>query len=502
MTAPPISAPLTRRDVVTMSALALITALIGVLVQRSFHPGLPVGMDIDLWSFGALNLHAGNPARVPPAYPGLAAVLMGLTGCDHLRATTAVSAGAMAAVPPLAWLLARRLGATPLTSWLAAGIPLLTPSLVFWGHQVTPDPLTAAGFLVLALAAARATAQPSVGNLALLYAATAWLYLTREHGLVAAVLVANLVAVLPGSGRARVLRVAGLLLVLWLVPLLAFHTPSLPTDLPWWRRVNLVIDDRFASEPSWTRNRGAEDLADNPFSLASFAIRNAPFAWLWIALAGLGALRLGARGHAVLLVAVAPVLPALLIFSQPRHVLVAVPVATAVMAAAVARFEKPRRWLVLALAVTSTLGAWHDWSNASRRQRALTLEAIPLAELGRAICDIAPPEATWTGELRSFTFCPLPHNPDHTVLSNVHWHSLFASPTEPGAPWELLDLGLADTYIYMVRFTGDERPCAGSLPAPGSPWQAMDMSPPELIPPCDAPAPRSRRQRPPRRGGI
>jgi hypothetical protein len=501
MAAPSTPPPLRTLDALGMAGLALLTVLLGALIQRAFHPGLPVGMDLDLWSFGSLELGLGHPARVPPGYPALAALLSGLTGCDALRATTAVSAAALAAVPPLAWLLARRLGAGPGTAWLAAALPLLSPSLLFWGHQTTPDPLAAASFLLLALTAGRAANRPSAGNIALLFAATGWLYMLREHGLVVAVLVAILVAALPGSGRVRALRVAILLLLLWLLPVLAFHTPSLPTELPWWRRIGLVVEDLFASEPSWMGKRMAAGLEAHPIAIAGFALKNAPFAWAWLALAGLGALRLGPAARATLLVAVVPAMPALCFYSQPRHVLVVLPVAAALIAAAAARLG-PRRWAAIgALAAAAALGAWHDWDSAVHRIQALTRDARHQQTLGRAICAHATPASMWNGELRSFTFCPLPHNPVEGPAHQAHWNTLWAASEDPGEPWERVELGLPGVPIYQIRVQGEARPCADSRPAPGTAYLSMEILPPTLVPPCEHPPPKLRRRPPPRPGG-
>lgn len=123
-----------------MALLAVGTALLGVLLQRTWHPGIPFGIDMDLWSFSAIDHAAGHRLLVPPAYPTLTALLAQITGVGPLRAATAISAGAMAAVPPLAWLLARRLGAGFSASLVAALAPLLTPGLLLEGHQVTPTP--------------------------------------------------------------------------------------------------------------------------------------------------------------------------------------------------------------------------------------------------------------------------------------------------------------------------------------------------------------------------
>jgi hypothetical protein len=352
--------------------------------------------------------------------------------------------------------------------------------------------MAAASFLALALATTRATLRPTAGNMALLFTATVWLYVVREHGLVAAVLVLNLVAVLPGSTRARVLRVLGLLLLLGLAPLLDLHPPTLPTELPWWPRVDLVVDDVFSPEPQWADNAVAHGLANSHLALAVYSLGNAPFAWLWVGLACLGATRLTAPGRAALLVAVLPAAPALFIFSQPRHVLVVVPVAAALVAAAVER--SGLRWrvpLLVAASLAAAAGTWQDWGKAQARVHALAKGATRLTELGQAICDLGLQGATWAGEMRAFTFCPMPHNHVTVEPTAALWNTIWATETDPGSPWEQVDLGLEHIPIWMLEIEGDTRPCSGSSPAPGSPYISLDGSPPELEPPCDEALPRA-----------
>ncbi|MFH1467102.1 MAG: glycosyltransferase family 39 protein [Pseudomonadota bacterium] len=480
-------------DALAMALLALATALVGVLLQRHVHPGIPFGIDMDLWSFSAIDLRAGHPSLVPPGYPALTALFSQLTGAGPLAAATAVSAGAMAAVPPLTWLLARRLGAGMPAAGVAALAPLLTPGLILEGHQVTPDPLTAVCLLLLALAAARLIAHPGWRAHAALLAAVAVTCVVREHGQVAAVLAIAVLLATPGLPRRRLLGAALVIAAVALAPVLVGRHPAMPWATPWWGRTALVFSDAVSDHPSWQAKPGQAGIADTRLSLLLHALGGAPFGWAWLGLGVLGALLRPRQARAALTVGALPALPALLVYSQPRHVLVVVPVAAAVAMAATRRFTGGARGLLLAGALgMSVSGACYAWGPLTHLLEGQVAETRKLRGLGAAICALPEEGLCWAGDLRAFTFCPLPaFDTDNSPAPGL-WKALFAGRAPPSADFERLDLpDDAGFVLYRLRAEGGERPCAASRPGPSAPLLVTSPTSFVLDPPCDVPPPKA-----------
>jgi len=476
-----------------MSLLALGTAVIGVLLQRRWHPGIPFGIDMDLWSFSAIDLAAGHGSHVPPAYPALTALLVHGSRIGPLQAATAVSAGAMAAVPPLAWLLARRLGAGLPASAVAALAPLLTPGLVLEGHQVTPDPLTAASLLLLALAAAHIAAHPGWKAHAALLLALAWACLVREHGQIAAVLAIALLLSLPGPLRRRLLGVALVLAAVGLAPLLVGRHPAMPWATPWWGRTALVLTDAVSDHPSWQAKPGQADLADTHLALLLHALGGAPFSWAWLGLGAVAALLLPRQARAALAVGALPALPALLVYSQPRHVHVVVPVAAAVAMAGTRRFAGLARGLVLLGTLGASLaGAAWGWSPQTRLLEGQVQETRLLQELGATLCALPEEGLCWAGDFRAFTFCPLPSFDTDNSPAPALWKAIFAGRNPPSADFERLDIpDDAGFVLFRLRAEGPERPCATSHPGPDAPVLVTRPASLVLDPPCDTLPPKA-----------
>jgi len=479
-------------DPVVAGLLAALTALVGVLLQRAQHPGLPFGVDMDLWSFTALDMGLGLGSTLPPAYPGLTALLARVTGAGTLDAATGVSAGAMAAVPALGWLLARKLGAGRPAALIAAFVPLATPGLLFEGHQITPDPLTAAVLLLLALAAATWAGRPAPLALGTLLLAVAALYVTREHGLVAAPLAVAVILLAPAPLWLRVLGAAGVGAAIWLAPSLCLHPPALPWHSTWWSRAALVANDALSDDPSW-RAKPAQALVENTrLSLMGHALEGAPFGWAWLLLGLGGAALLPLPARAALAVGALPALPALFIFSQPRHVLVVVPVAAAVALAASRRLAGGARWILLAGAAAFGLaGAARTWDHTAWLMEGQVGETVQLRALGRAICALPEQGLIWSGDMRAFTFCPLPRFENSGRGDAALWKVLYAGDASPGEDFVRLDLPRGTGFeIHRLGWTSPgERPCLASKPAAGAPHIFSVARAMRLEPGCDRPPP-------------
>ncbi|MFH1465684.1 MAG: hypothetical protein ABIO70_14960 [Pseudomonadota bacterium] len=487
-------------EVVAPLALALLAAGIGELIRARIHPGLPIGNDMDLWSLGAEQLHRGYAGMVQPGYPALASLLMFLPGVDHVDATSALSAVGMALLPAATWGLARRMGAGRWASAWAGLLVIATPRLLIRGQQITPDPLAALGLLGVAWAAARLDGKHRERDVALLVVATAALFAAREHGLICAGVVALLLMALPGSVDVRFLRVGGLLMGMLLLPAMLGNDYDFRAP-PWWGRFEMVFRDFFASTPSWASKAGAHGPSNSRLGLAMHAIGGAPWAWVWVGLGLAGAWI--ARGRRVAWVALVPVLPALVVFSQPRHVLVAVPVAGALIAAGSARLSGRLRAGALAvLTLLAAGGLCGDLPAAQMHLRDLVTEATELQRVGEDLCALSGGDGLAAGEMRDFTFCPMGWYDLGVPSGSALWKVFLMAERSPGDAWERVELPQAHRGVFRLASLTPERPCATSRVPDGISILPQGQDNPQLVPPCTAPLPagaeRERRGPPPR----
>jgi hypothetical protein len=447
---------------------------------------------MDLWSFTALDMRSGIAATLPPAYPGLTALLSALTGAEVLDAATAVSAGAMSAVPALTWLLARRLGARWAAALVAALVPLLTPALLIEGHQITPDPLTAVTLLLLALAGATWAERPALPTLGALLFAVAVAYVVREHGLVAAPLAALAILATPAPAWLRLCGALAVGAAIWVAPALCLHPPVVPWHSTWWARATLVLSDALSDDPSWKTKPAQAAVENTRLALMAHALRGAPYGWAWLLLGLCGAALLPRPARAALAVGALPALPALFIYSQPRHVLVVVPVAAAVAMAGSRRFGGlARRALLVELALFALVGGAHSWGAVAHLLEGQVGETRRLRTFGEAICAQPEQGLIWTGDMRAFTFCPLPRFENTGQADPALWKTLYAGPESPGDDFVRLDLPSGTTFeVYRLGWSvPDERPCLASRPQAGAPYLFSRARPLRLDPPCDRQAP-------------
>lgn len=434
-------------------------------------PG-PAGSDPDLWVFSALNLSVGGAPQLPPGFPSLIRLGVAL-GLPPFDAAWWAAHAATPLVPALTWALARQLGARPGAALIAGLLPLLTASVLAFDAQVMPETWAASWFLACALAGVAFLGRPTAGGLAAVALLGAGAPLWREHGIAIALGLAGLVAVAPGRPGQRVLRAAGVLVGVGLLPVAFGGAAAAPWAQPWLARFGTMglPNDVGAAipHPTWM---------DRP----AWALSLGGDAYLW-AFLGLAACVRRDRRLLVPALVLAPGLGGLLVWSQPRHVAVVLPVAFAAWAA---REGRGWRWLG---GVVGAIALARSPFHLGR----LVVERDHLEELrrfGEALCARVEPGDLAYGEPAAFLFCPLPrHEVDGSGADWKTW-AVDHAPRGPGA-WTQVDLGVGvyDVWRLAPRLTGDRRPCAASRADADTPYLASPPRSAVLVPPCDVPLP-------------
>lgn len=359
----------------TDGRLTAFLAVLGLLAITWLRAGLdayatPLGSDPNLWCSTVLSLERGIVPMFPPLFPLLASVVDKLAGVDAVEAALLVSAAAYVLLPPATYRTARFLGASP--PWaLGAGLLVFAwPNLAVMGLQFQPDALTALVVTAAPVVFGRWLERPTGGRLAALAAFATVAHWTREHGLILAALAVAAAAVPAGSWKRRLGRMAAVLAVLVLAPLLLGHPPALPWRVTWMHRLKQATSFREnvpgasnyqVIETAITRYEQTGNRLVLAVAHARFSLGNVPWGWAAVGLGWLGTLLLrGPRRLAMLSALVLP-LPAFVILTQPRHVEVAVPAALAAAVAGASRL-RPRSW-ILALGVLAFVAshAAHRW---------------------------------------------------------------------------------------------------------------------------------------------
>lgn len=261
--------------------LVILAAGAVLALRRSIGVTQPIGLDIELWSFAALDLRSGNPSYMEPGYPALVALYGVWTGITNLDAAAQVALLASVVLPGGVFLVGRELGAPRWAALVAAALAMGQPRVLSLGQQVSPDSVTAVLLCALGFTVARWAARPSAGRLALLLLVVAATTLVRHHGLVAAGLLSLLFLATPAPWPGRGGRVLLVVAVVILAPLLAGQTPGLPTGVAWAGRLQVVVDDAFSARPSWSRKI---DMGTDPLSIFLHSVGNTPVGWAWVAL--------------------------------------------------------------------------------------------------------------------------------------------------------------------------------------------------------------------------
>ena len=491
------------RDALTAAALFLAGLALAVGWRMGHGLWGALGTDAVLWGMTAEDLRVGATPLVPPGYPAVLAAL-GTLGVPAITAGWWVSSAATALLGPATLLAARRAGASPTAAALAGLGALAVPDVFAWSQQLQPDAMAALAAVILALLLVRVD-RPGDALAAGIFAGA--LPLLREHGVALAALTAAAVAL---RGRRGLVPLAALLLTWWLAPLLLGLSPGRhPLDVPWGDRAGGALAALFTDDPAalgFLRElpapRRAEyvDLVQSGDRLGQVgwhAARSLRAAWdLWLVLGIGGALALTSRRATAVRLAL-PLLaavPALLIWSQRRHVALLLPVALATAAAASAG---RRRSLLILLPLLAAAPGWStDWRDLGPRQRSERHRAESLAAVGDWLCTHTPPGSLLGGIYQDVgLYCPLPrHDPDG---SPADWNTFLVADGPPRLPpgsadrWQIVARPAAGFAIHRLDPDREPRPCAGAHPAPDTPHLAVDRAHATLVgcePGPDAPA--------------
>lgn len=478
------------------AALLIWAGLIGLLLLARQHLGLwgAAGTDAAIWGLTALDVGVGAPAHAPPAYPPL--VLLGQSlGLSLVTAGRGAALLAAAATPAaVLWVSLQAGAARPAAATAASGAAAM-PDLFTWANQVQPDSAIALAAVLLGgllfQAVATEDRRATLGAAAL----AGLLPLLREHGLPLLGVTGLVLAATPRGRRALPLMLA----IWWLGPLLIGQSPGVhPLDVPWAERPGGALGALLGGGPEaapYARTmplgprRVYYDLMarhDLPGLLYFHFARAWNHSWDGVAL-GAGALILALSARKRPLVALAlPLLsaaPALLVWSQRRHVLVLAPLALAVIAAA----RPEGRWtgrlripLTLALALAATWAWVPAWPSAGPALQTEVPRARAFADVGSWLAVNAPPGSLLGGVFQDVgLYAPMPrHDPDGSAAD---WSTFVVSDRPADEPrWTRVYAGSGGLAVYRLDPTANPRPCAGARPAPGTPHLAVAAAHAEL----------------------
>lgn len=503
--------PSWRGDRAGYAAMGVLGLLVPCFMQFGIDFPAPPGSDPGLWELSAMNITVGAPSAVAPLYPALVAGVVSAFHLHVVHASQVVTALAFFTLVPLSYRLARGLGARPCWAVLGALLVYLHPRVAPLSLKCQADALTALVFTAGALATLAVFRRPSFGNGLALAAVTACSFYVREQGLTVTVPLLLVAAAAPGAIRMRAGRVLGGCALLILLPLAWGASLELPWQHPWFaHRVGEAVTDAHAGIPTYI------DAVDETFKQAYLAAERSGnrlirtwlvftrsldrngYCWVWVAVGFLSLVRLrGARLLAPLPILL-PGLSALVIFAEPRHVAVLLPVAGAAWAAAATGLG---RWLwraaalgagLLALGVgllERDLAVGETWGQSVQR--------ASFKKFGEELCSHLEPGAIVAGggAPRRLAWCPLVRQVRPVFDSPLEWKLVWMGdmPRRMGRwsefeerGWARLKLRHSREPVYRLKpeLTGEERPCYHSLPTGtlaylGDPAdQEMELEPP------------------------
>lgn len=490
-----------RADLAIAAALLLFGAALVPILRMLLGLTHPAGGDTDLWGLYALNTPLGTPSAVPPAFPALVYGIHAVAGLLPVPAAGLAAALGAALVPPVAYLLARALGARRPLAASAAVLAMTMPHASAVTLQAQPDTWVMLLLLGGALAVLAVDRWPGILGSSLLVVVAGTAPLWRSHGLVLAAVLLCLAVLLRGRLPWRAARVVGIAAVLLLAPAVLGQRVALPWEQPWFARVsNAGTELTTGGVPSHAvRLQASEEEKERlagyyhdgaRFRLVLYhagrALGRAPVAWAFVA-AGLALYLVRGRGARRLaaVAGLAPVLPALVVWSDPRHVAVALPVSLAACAAGLHGLSPRRRWAGLALAAALWSGSHWAWPGVAGEIRTQAAGNAALEEIGTDLCALASPGDLAAGDLKAFLYCPLPLAPlgDPAADWRIWWVTR-APPIAEG--WVRVPTRSPRLYVhrYHAEIAGSERPCQDSVPPVGSPYIALQPISVTLDPPC------------------
>lgn len=479
---------------------------------------LALGSDPALWGLTAENLRTGVESTLPPLYPWLVAWNKVRQGIDLVPAALGVSGFAQGLILPTGYAVARWVGVDRgLAALMALGL-MTVPELVFFGLQLQPDALAVLMLLVSVPVSAWFLASPTLARAAWLSTYGAFCFLIREHGLVLSFFFGLLCLGAAGSLKTRFLRGAMVFVAVSLAPMAGRSAPAPPWAGPWMGRItmatrgseNIPIPQNASQDKvdAAMAHRAAHDN-DDKLAIARIHAENAfilaPAPWAWVGLALLLLPAVPKRWRLPLLLPMATTLPTLPILSQPRHVIVAVPVALMTVALALSdpealwRRGRYGRFLAsgVALAGVGLLywGVVRIWEGSAFYYQRGVEKALKDREFGRRICEMASEGDVYAGDTRDFmVYCPMPH---HTVVpwsfQTADWRAWLFETRQPsntswqavGQPYTHPNSGeLIYAFRYQPWVQGEQRPCQDSRPVRGTPYLSFPALPAEFDPPC------------------
>jgi len=481
--------PLDRR----MSAgLALLGLTLHVAVRLGAGLWGAMGTDAALWGLTAMDLRVGAPPLVPPGYPALVAIGTVL-GALPVSAGWCISLACAALLPAAGFLAARAGGAGHRPATVGAVAILALPDAGLWAQQLQPDALAALGLVGLAgtlIAAVRG--HPGGAWVAAVLAGL--LPLVREHGTPAAALAILVLLWLRAWGPA-----GAALAVWWLGPVIVGVLPgSHPGEVPWAGRSAGALAALTTTDPSdvpyvrelhrQARSRYIALVMDgDTFGRIRWHLsRSLGLAWdgwLLVLAAGIGAATARRRETLPVAALLLAALPALLIWSQRRHVLLLAPVAIVGMVV----FVRGRRSTIVLTALglgaaASWPGAWLDGVRGLQSER---FRARHHASTAGWLAAHAPPGSLLGGVHQDIgLYHPMPrHDPDGSAAD---WRTWFVGAGPPaGLPgWSRVHDAEGELDVWRRDPDRDPRPCADTRPEPDTPHLAVGLAHAE-IPGCN-----------------
>lgn len=463
------------------AALSLCTATGLVAVRWGAGLWGALGTDAPLWGLTTLDLCAGAPPLVPPLYPALVGALQ-LTGLTLVDAGWMVALAAAALVPAATFWAARTAGALRSTAIVAAVLAGLSPDLGAWAQQLQPDSLASLGMVLLGGIFAHQVRQPDARwpRLSLVILAGLW-PLLREHGTALAALIIVVLAVSP-----RGLRWAGgAALAWWAGPLFVGVLPGLhPLDVPWAERSGGALSALTAEGPDavpYIRELHREarrayldlltqhDRGGQVRWHLGRSLRLAADGWAVVAVAAVGLLARRSRVLNRLALPILTVVPALLIWSQRRHVMLALPLCLAVLAGCAPAHLRLRQAIVAVVGICVAVAHATLWPPVLRGLQTERPRAEHYAEVGTWICANHPDNALIGGIFQDVgLYCPRPrHDPDGTLAD---WHTVLVADRPPApsplSTWTSVFQGSGQLQAYVLEPQRLDRPCPDGRPAP------------------------------------
>ena len=472
------------------TSLGLALLGLGVHVALRIVAGLwgAMGTDAALWGLTAMDLRVGAPPLVPPGYPALVAVGT-LLGALPVTAGWCISLTCAALLPAAGFLAARAAGADRRAATVGAIAILALPDAGLWAQQVQPDALAALG--LVGLAGALTAAARGSARWAWVAAVVAGLLpLVREHGTPAAALAILVLLWLRAWGP-----VGAAVAAWWLGPVVVGVLPGAhPGDVPWAARSAGAIAALTTTDPSdvpyvrelhheaRTRYLALVMDGDTVGRIRWHLFRSLGQAWdgwLLVLAAGIGAATARRRETLPVIALLLAALPALLIWSQRRHVLLLAPVAIVGLVV----LARGRR-ATLGLAALALCGAarWPGtWIDGVRGLQSERFRAHHHARTADWLAANTPPGSFLGGVHQEIgLYHPMPrHDPDGSAAD---WRTWFVGDGPPaGLPgWSRVHDAEGALDVWQLEPERDPRPCADTRPEPDTPHLAVGLAHAEL----------------------